>query len=73
MADGIRRADSADPQKVRDALAATKDFPLLEGNMNGFNSLHEMIMPIHVNAIKDGKFAPAGSITDLNAFAPPEK
>jgi branched-chain amino acid transport system substrate-binding protein len=73
MADGIKRAGSAEPDKVRDALAATKDFMLLEGNMNGFNSLHEMIMPIHVNAIKDGKFAPAGSITDLNAFAPPEK
>lgn len=73
MADGIKRANSADPAKVRDALAATKDFPLLEGNMNGFNSLHEMIMPISVNEIKDGKFKPAGEITDLNAFAPPEK
>ena len=73
MADGIKRANSAEPDKVRDALAATKDFPLLEGNMNGFNSLHEIIMPIQVNEIKDGKFAPAGRITDLNAFAPPEK
>ena len=41
--------------------------------MDGFNSLHEMIMPISVNEIKDGKFKPAGQITDLNAFAPPEK
>jgi branched-chain amino acid transport system substrate-binding protein len=73
MADGIKRANSAEPDKVRDALSATKDFPLLEGNMNGFNSLHEIIMPIQVNEIKDGKFAPAGRITDLNAFAPPEK
>jgi branched-chain amino acid transport system substrate-binding protein len=73
MADGIKRANSADPEKVRDALAATKDFPLLEGNMNGFNNLHEMIMPISVNMIKDGKFKSAGEITDLSAFAPPEK
>jgi branched-chain amino acid transport system substrate-binding protein len=73
MADGIKRAGSAEPDKVRDALAASKDFPLLEGNMDGFNSLHEIIMPIQVNEIKDGKFAPAGRITDLNAFAPPEK
>lgn len=73
MVDGIKRANSTEPEKVRDALAATKDFPLLEGNMNGFNSLHEMVMPIQVNAIKDGKFKPAGGITDLNAFAPPEK
>ena len=73
MADGIKRANSADPEKVRDALAATKNFPLLEGNMNGFNKLHEMIMPISVNVIKDGKFKSAGEITDLDAFAPPEK
>lgn len=73
MADGIKRANSADPAKVRDAIAASKNFPLLEGNMNGFNSLHEVIMPIHVNIIKDGKFKPAGELTDLSAFAPPEK
>jgi branched-chain amino acid transport system substrate-binding protein len=73
MADGIKRAGSADPAKVRDALAATKNFPMLEGNLNGFNSLHEIIMPISVNVIKDGKFAPANEITDLSAFAPPEK
>ncbi len=73
MADGIKRAGSAEPAKVRDTLAATKNFPMLEGNLNGFNSLHEVIMPISVNTIKDGKFAAAGDITDLDAFAPPEK
>jgi branched-chain amino acid transport system substrate-binding protein len=73
MADGIKRANSAEPVKVRDALAATKDFPMLEGNLKGFNSLHEVIMPISVNTIKDGKFVSAGEITDLAAFAPPEK
>jgi hypothetical protein len=26
-----------------------------------------------VNVIKDGQFKPAGEITDLSAFAPPEK
>ena len=41
--------------------------------MNGFNSLHEMLMPISVNQIKDGTFKAAGQITDLDAFAPPEK
>ena len=34
MADGIKRAGSDDPAKVRDALAATKNFPMLEGNLN---------------------------------------
>ena len=73
MADGVKRAGSADPAKVRDAIAATKNFPMLEGNLIGFNALHEIVMPISVNRIKDGKFAPSGEITDLDAFAPPEK
>lgn len=73
MADGIRRAGSTDPAKVRDALAATKNFPILEGTLIGFNSLHEIIMPISVNVIKDGKFKSAGMIMDLDVFAPPER
>jgi branched-chain amino acid transport system substrate-binding protein len=35
--------------------------------------LHEIIMPISVNVIKDGKFTAAAQINDLDAFAPPEK
>jgi branched-chain amino acid transport system substrate-binding protein len=73
MADAINRAGSADPAKVRDALAATKDFQTFDGTLHSFNKLHEIIMPISVNVIKDGKFTPAGEITDLDAFAPPEK
>jgi branched-chain amino acid transport system substrate-binding protein len=73
MADAIKRADSADPAKVRDALAATKNFPMLEDNLTGFNSLHEIIQPISVNRIEDGKFKSAGVIDDLDAFAPQEK
>ncbi len=73
MADAIQRAGSADPAKVRDALAATKDFQTFDGTLHSFNKLHEIIMPISINVIKDGKFTPAGEITDLDAFAPPEK
>jgi branched-chain amino acid transport system substrate-binding protein len=73
MADGIRRANSAEPAQVRDALAATKDFAMLEGTLHGFNSLHEIVMPISVNVIKDGKFQASAEITDLDVFAPPER
>ncbi len=73
MADGIKRAGSADPTKVKDALAETKDFPMLEGTLIGFNSLHEIIMPISVNVIEDGKFKFFAKLGDLDAFAPPEK
>ena len=73
MADAIKRAGSADPPKVRDALAATKNFPLLTGELIGFNKLHEVIEPISVNVIKDGKMKFFAKLGDLEAFAPPEK
>jgi len=73
MADAIKRANSADAAKVRDALTTTKNFPLLTGDLIGFNNLHEIIMPISVNVIKDGKFKFFTKLGDLEAFAPPEK
>ena len=73
MADAIKRANSADPAKVRDALTATKNYPLLTGELLGFNSLHEVIMPISVNVVADGKMKYFGKLGDLEAFAPPEK
>jgi branched-chain amino acid transport system substrate-binding protein len=73
MADAIKRANSADPAKVAVALAATKNYPLLTGDLIGFNSLHEVIMPISVNVVKDGKMRLFAKLGDLGAFAPPEK
>jgi branched-chain amino acid transport system substrate-binding protein len=73
MVDAVKRANSADPAKVRDALAATRNYPLLTGDLIGFNNLHEVIMPISINVIKDGKITFFANIGDLEAFAPPEK
>jgi len=73
MIDAIKRANSADPDEVRDALAATKNFPMLTGDLIGFNKLREIIMPINVNVIKNGKFQFFAKLNDLAAFAPPEK
>jgi branched-chain amino acid transport system substrate-binding protein len=73
MADAITRAKSADPAKVRDALAVTKNYPLLTGDLIGFNKLHEVIMPININVVKNGKFVSFAKLDDLAAFAPPDK
>jgi branched-chain amino acid transport system substrate-binding protein len=73
MADAIKRAGSAEPAKVRDALAATKDFPMLEGTLIGFNKLHEILMPVSVNVVRDGKFKFYAMIDDMKLLAPPEE
>jgi branched-chain amino acid transport system substrate-binding protein len=71
MADAIKRAGAADPVKVRDALAATKDFPMLEGNLIGFTKDREIIMPYSINVIKDGKFSFAALVDDPEVVNPP--
>jgi branched-chain amino acid transport system substrate-binding protein len=73
MADAIKRAGSTDPKKIRDALAATKDFPMLTGNLGYFNSIGEMYMPLEVTVVKDGTFAGAAVIDDKTILAPPGK
>jgi branched-chain amino acid transport system substrate-binding protein len=71
MADAIARAGSLDPAKVRDALAATHNFPHLAGELVSFNSLREINMPMNVNVVKDGKFRHHAWIDDLQLLAPP--
>jgi len=71
MADAIKRAGTSDPAKVRDALAATKDFQLLTGELASFNALREINMPMNVNIAKDGHFRHFAWIDDLALLAPP--
>jgi branched-chain amino acid transport system substrate-binding protein len=71
MADAIKRAGSLDPAKVRDALAATKNFPHLAGTLVSFNELREINMPLNVNVVKNGKFGHYAWIDDLKLLAPP--
>lgn len=73
MANAIKRAGSADPDKVRAALAATKNFPMLEGNLIGFTKNREIKMPISINVIKDGKFKFFARLDNLAAFMPAQK
>jgi len=71
MADAIKRAGSTDPQKVRDALAATKNFPHLAGDLISFNPLREINMPMNINVVKDGHFRHSAWIDDLKLLAAP--
>jgi branched-chain amino acid transport system substrate-binding protein len=66
-ADAINRAKSTDPEKVRDALAATKDFPAMHGKLIGFDAQREIIMSMPVIVIKDGKFTHFADVTDPGA------
>jgi branched-chain amino acid transport system substrate-binding protein len=54
--DAIRRANSLDRKKIRDALAATKDFPGVTGKIT-IDQDRNAVKPAVVMQIKDGKYA----------------
>jgi branched-chain amino acid transport system substrate-binding protein len=53
MFDAIKRANSLDGKAIRDALAATKDFPGVTGQVT-FNENRDAVKPIVMIEIKDG-------------------
>ncbi|HVU09340.1 MAG TPA: ABC transporter substrate-binding protein [Verrucomicrobiae bacterium] len=55
LADAIKRAGSTDPAKIRDAIAATKDFPGVTGNIT-IDAERNASKPAIIVTIKDGRF-----------------
>src|SRR6185503_14770743 len=53
MFDAIKRANSLDGKAIRDALAATKEFPGVTGKVT-FNESRDAVKPIVMIEIKDG-------------------
>ena len=56
VADAIKRAGSDDPKKIRDALAATRDYKGLTGNVFGFSPSGEIYIDITVTKISGGTY-----------------
>lgn len=55
LADAIKRAGTTDGPKVRDALAATKDFPGIAGKIT-IDEHRDAKKPLVILQVKDGKF-----------------
>jgi branched-chain amino acid transport system substrate-binding protein len=55
LADAMKRAGSTDGSKVRDALAATRDFPGVAGNIT-IDAQRNATKPLVILQVKDGKF-----------------
>lgn len=54
LIDAIKRANSADPAKIREALAATKDYPAVTGSTT-LNATHDAVKSAVIIEMKDGK------------------
>jgi len=55
LADAIKRAGTTDGPKVREALAATKDFPCVTGTTS-LNAERNAVKPAVILQVKNGKF-----------------
>ncbi len=53
--DAIKRAGSTDRTKIRDAMAATKDFPGVSGKIT-FNAQRDPVKPMAVVKVQNGKY-----------------
>lgn len=54
LIDAIGRANSTEPAKIREALAATKDYPAITGSTT-FNATHDAVKSAVIIEMKDGK------------------
>ncbi len=61
-ANAIRRAGSTDREKIRDALASTKDLRTMYGTLASYTSGREIIQRMPLSIVKDGKFAASGEM-----------
>jgi branched-chain amino acid transport system substrate-binding protein len=70
LADAIKRAGSTDPRKIRDALAATKNYPGASGNIT-MDPNRNAQKPIVVLEIQNGKTHFIASVDPSGAVAKP--
>ncbi|TDY60864.1 branched-chain amino acid transport system substrate-binding protein [Aminivibrio pyruvatiphilus] len=68
--DGMKTAGSTDGKKVRDAIAAVKDYNGLTGIIGGFDEIGEVVKPVQVQVVKEGLFRHFGVVTDPELIKP---
>lgn len=70
VGDALKRAGSTDPARIRDALAATKNFPLLTGTLRYFGPTGELYLPVEVSVVKGGTYRSFKVIDDPTILTP---
>jgi branched-chain amino acid transport system substrate-binding protein len=68
--DGMKTAGSTEGGKVRDAIAAVKDYNGLTGIIGGFDEIGEVVKPVQVQVVKDGLFRHFGVVNDPELIKP---
>ena len=70
ICDAIKRAGSTEGKAIRDAIADTKEYNALTGQIKGFNDIGEVVKEVQVQIVKEGRFRHFGVVTDMNLITP---
>ena len=70
IVDAITRSGGTDRKAVRDAIAAVKNYDGLTGIIQGFTEVGEVVKPVQVQMVKDGKFTYMGVVDDPQLIRP---
>lgn len=70
IVDAIERSGSTKGRDIRDAIAATKDYNGLTGVIQGFDENREVLKPVQLQEIRDGKFRHFGIVEDIELIKP---
>ena len=70
ICDAIKRAGSTDGKAIRDAIAGTRNYRALTGEIKGFNDIGEVVKEVQVQIVKEGRFHNFGVVTDMNLITP---
>ncbi len=70
LVNAINKAKSTDGIKVAKALAETKNYDGITGVIKGFTKEGEVVKPVQVQRVKDGKFRYFGEVTDQKLITP---
>jgi len=70
ICDAIKRAGTTDGKAVRDAIASTKNYNALTGEIKGFNDIGEVVKEVQVQIVKGGRFRNFGVVKDMELITP---
>jgi branched-chain amino acid transport system substrate-binding protein len=70
ICESIKKAGSLKGPAIRDAIAATKNFNALTGEIKGFDAVGEVVKEVQVQIIKDGRFRHYGVVKEMDLITP---
>ncbi len=70
ICDAIKRANSLKGPDIRKAIAETKDYNGLTGEIKGFTDIGEVVKDVQVQIVKEGRFRHFGVVKDLDLITP---